>query len=79
MPVLIPELMVTQPQNPTPEGDSDGETPRLTGLNAQKPILPPIPNYTLSSECPACGFPTIRRACKVRCERCGFTWDCSEL
>lgn len=39
----------------------------------------PLPNYTLSSVCPACGAPTIRRACKVRCERCGFVWDCSEL
>ncbi len=39
----------------------------------------PLPNYTLSSVCPACGTETIRRACKVRCERCGFVWDCSEL
>ncbi len=39
----------------------------------------PLPNYTLSSVCPACTAPTIRRACKVRCERCGFVWDCSEL
>ncbi len=39
----------------------------------------PLPNYTLSSVCPACNYPTIRRACKVRCERCGFAWDCSEL
>jgi hypothetical protein len=42
-------------------------------------LLPPLPNYTLSSVCPACGAPTIRRACKVRCERCGFVWDCSEV
>lgn len=41
--------------------------------------LAPLPNYTLSSVCPACAQPTIRRACKVRCERCGFVWDCSEL
>jgi transposase len=41
--------------------------------------LPPLPNYSLSSVCPACNAPTVRRACKVRCERCGFTWDCSEL
>jgi transposase len=47
------------------------ESPRLT--------LPPLPNYTLSSVCPACGAPTVRRACKVRCERCGFVWDCGEL
>jgi hypothetical protein len=40
---------------------------------------PPLPNYTLSTVCPACNAPTVRRACKVRCERCGFVWDCSEL
>lgn len=39
----------------------------------------PLLNYTLSTECPGCGAPTIRRACKVRCDRCGFMWDCSEL
>jgi hypothetical protein len=39
----------------------------------------PLPNYTLSTVCPACNAPTVRRACKVRCERCGFMWDCSEL
>ena len=39
----------------------------------------PLPNYTLSTVCPACNTPTVRRACKVRCERCGFMWDCSEL
>lgn len=39
----------------------------------------PLPNYTLSTVCPACAHPTVRRACKVRCERCGFMWDCSEL
>jgi predicted RNA-binding Zn-ribbon protein involved in translation (DUF1610 family) len=42
-------------------------------------FLPPLPNYTLSRVCPACGAPSIRRACKVRCERCGFVWDCSEV
>lgn len=42
-------------------------------------LAPPLPNYTLSSVCPACNAPTVRRACKVRCERCGFVWDCSEL
>ncbi|MCA0455264.1 MAG: hypothetical protein LCI00_14910 [Chloroflexi bacterium] len=52
---------------------------------APKPITyavavpPPLPNYTLSTVCPACNAPTIRRACKVRCQRCGFMWDCSEL
>jgi hypothetical protein len=44
----------------------------------ERPLMP-LPNYTLSTVCPACNFPTIRRACKVRCERCGFVWDCSEL
>jgi hypothetical protein len=44
-------------------------------------LLPPLPltNYTLSSVCPNCAAPTYRRACKVRCDRCGFMWDCSEL
>jgi hypothetical protein len=42
-------------------------------------IIAPLPNYTLSTVCPNCNAPTIRRACKVRCERCGFMWDCSEL
>jgi hypothetical protein len=44
----------------------------------ERPLIP-LPNYTLSTVCPACNFPTVRRACKVRCERCGFVWDCSEL
>lgn len=39
----------------------------------------PLPNYSLSTVCPACDAPTVRRACKVRCDRCGFMWDCSEL
>jgi hypothetical protein len=43
------------------------------------PPFAPLLNYTLSTVCPACAAPTIRRACKVRCERCGFVWDCSEL
>ena len=45
---------------------------------ASKPSLP-LPNYSLSSVCPACSQPTQRLACKVRCQRCGFMWDCSEL
>ena len=60
-------------QQPT-EQDQTNEpvqrSPRLT---------PPLPNYTLSSVCPACNTPTYRHACKVRCPRCGFMWDCSEL
>jgi len=39
----------------------------------------PLPNYTLSSVCPACGTDTYKLACKVRCPKCGFMWDCSEL
>lgn len=41
--------------------------------------IPPLPNYTLSTVCPACGQETFKLACKVRCGRCGFVWDCSEL
>lgn len=39
----------------------------------------PLPNYSLSSVCPACSSKTFRLACKVRCPQCGFMWDCSEL
>lgn len=39
----------------------------------------PLPNYTLSTVCPACASKTFRRACKVHCPKCGFVWDCSEL
>jgi transposase len=38
-----------------------------------------LPNYTLSTVCPACEHATVKLACKVRCPRCGFMWDCSEL
>ncbi|MGB1285466.1 MAG: hypothetical protein ACPG7F_02940 [Aggregatilineales bacterium] len=51
------------------------EKPISTG----KPPIAPLPNYTLSTVCPACGDETYRHACKVRCKRCGFMWDCSEL
>jgi transposase len=47
-------------------------------LVVREPIRP-LTNYTLSTVCPACGAPTLRHACKVRCPRCGFMWDCSEL
>ncbi|XWX04344.1 hypothetical protein VZO05_02080 [Aggregatilineales bacterium SYSU G02658] len=51
---------------------------------AELPVAPerprlPLPNYTLSTVCPACGADTFKLACKVRCGRCGFVWDCSEL
>jgi hypothetical protein len=45
----------------------------------ERPALPPVPNYSLATVFPSCDSPVIRRACKVRCERCGFMWDCSEL
>jgi hypothetical protein len=45
---------------------------------AQRPVLP-LPNYTLSTVCPACDAEMFRLACKVRCKRCGFMWDCSEV
>ncbi|MBI1259045.1 MAG: hypothetical protein GC204_16370 [Chloroflexi bacterium] len=48
-------------------------------LIIHQPPLPPLTNYTLSTVCPSCGAPTHRLACKVRCPRCGFVWDCSEL
>jgi hypothetical protein len=52
---------------------------RKNGLIEASPPLVPIPNYTLAEQCPACGEQVVRHACKVRCERCGFVWDCSEL
>ncbi|MEP6984471.1 MAG: hypothetical protein ABI970_02660 [Chloroflexota bacterium] len=52
--------------------------PAAPSYTMMRPPLP-LPNYTLSTVCPACNAPTVRRACKVRCERCGFMWDCSEL
>lgn len=48
-------------------------------LDDLRPPLIPITNYALSTTCPACNTPTYRHACKVRCPRCGFAWDCSEL
>lgn len=55
--------------------------PTTSAASSYTVMIPPLPlpNYTLSTVCPACNAPTIRRACKVRCERCGFMWDCSEL
>lgn len=56
---------------------------RVENLVQPKPIResipPPLPNYTLSTVCPACNAPTHKLACKIRCTRCGFMWDCSEL
>ncbi len=63
--------------HPAAESDTHPETPRVQFADA--PPIAPLPNYTLASVCPNCDAPVIRRACKVRCERCGFMWDCSEL
>ncbi|MEL6310721.1 MAG: hypothetical protein AAFQ52_21480 [Chloroflexota bacterium] len=46
---------------------------------ANKRVVKPLSNYTLSSVCPACGHDTFKLACKVRCPKCNFMWDCSEL
>lgn len=62
-------------QTPEPPRRVTTEPPVYVEKRAEGPLL----NYSLSTVCPACNFPTIRRACKVRCERCGFMWDCSEL
>jgi hypothetical protein len=59
-------------QNPPPP------TPAEPPVIDERPPLP-LPNYTLSTVCPACGADTFKLACKVRCGRCGFMWDCSEL
>lgn len=70
--------------SPLPVGLPGDDSRRASGLRRQEAdqaALPlgPLPNYTLSTACPQCNAPTIRRACKVRCQRCGFMWDCSEL
>ena len=62
------------PPRPTPD------TPPPADLShGLTPPPAPLDNYTLSTVCPACGEETYRLACKVRCSRCGFMWDCSEL
>jgi hypothetical protein len=60
-----------------PYPDHDHLTDEARQLRERVPA--PIPNYTLSTVCPACNVPVYRLACKVRCDRCGFMWDCSEL
>lgn len=65
--------------NPKPE-NKNNRIPRLP----ESPQITPrvegtLPNYTLSTVCPSCGTETYRLACKVRCARCGFMWDCSEI
>jgi transposase len=58
--------------------DKPSEKPKPLNLVTVKPPLP-LPNYTLSTVCPACNADTFKLACKVRCPKCGFVWDCSEL
>lgn len=69
---------MTDPQHPRSIPLTDPPGTLSKRLEDERYRLP-LPNYTLSTACPACGMNTIRRACKVRCERCGFMWDCSEL
>jgi hypothetical protein len=61
------------------EKDQDDRAGKTATRAAALRVAVPIPNYTLSTVCPSCGTPTYRHACKVRCGRCGFMWDCSEL
>jgi len=28
--------------------------------------------------CPICGFPSVEEKCKVICQNCGYTRDCSD-
>ncbi len=67
--------MNTPHPHPPPSDDSQTEPDH----HSPPDLRAPLPNYTLSAVCPACGAPMVRRACKVRCDRCGFMWDCSEL
>jgi hypothetical protein len=67
-----------QPPARSAEQDKKQEKPKAAPVLTRASLLP-LTNYSLSTVCPACNAPVIRRACKVRCERCGFMWDCSEL
>lgn len=60
--------------NDRPPPPDEQPKPRL-----KPPVSGPTLNYSLSTVCPACNAPTFRLACKVRCGKCGFVWDCSEL
>ncbi|MBL8130993.1 MAG: transposase [Anaerolineae bacterium] len=69
-----------------PTKRSTPTSPESRGGRSEPPPLQPsprpaaaLPNYTLSTVCPGCGADTYRLACKVRCDRCGFVWDCSEV
>ena len=65
---------MSEPESPPPPVQDETPAPRRT-----PPPTGPLLNYTLATVCPACNAPTFRLACKVRCGRCGFAWDCSEL
>jgi hypothetical protein len=66
----------TQKQ-PIADVNEDTKSAYAANISAN-PVLP-LPNYTLSTVCPACDAEMFRLACKVRCKRCGFMWDCSEV
>lgn len=69
---------MSRQSQPIPPADDQPSAGQPSNVIRARPV-PPISNYTLSTVCPGCGAPTVRRACKVRCDRCGFMWDCSEL
>jgi hypothetical protein len=69
--------MSAKPKN-TPHQKTSQTQPSAPNIGYERPLTP-LSNYTLSSVCPACGNDTYKLACKVRCGRCGFMWDCSEL
>jgi predicted RNA-binding Zn-ribbon protein involved in translation (DUF1610 family) len=65
--------------NPHTDPSSQSQDEQKSQLPLAERQLIPITNYSLSTVCPACGTDTYRHACKVRCPKCGFAWDCSEL
>ena len=60
------------------ENSPKKNNPKSPNLIYQQ-VPKPLSNYTLSTVCPACGTDTFKLACKVRCPKCNFVWDCSEL
>ena len=66
---------MTEPPNPPSSAPLPTPEPAPFSVLREGPLL----NYSLSTVCPRCGDETVRRACKVRCDHCGFMWDCSEL
>jgi len=69
---MPPEISDSPPPPESPD-------PPLKPVADVRRVEGPLTNYTLSTVCPACTAPTYRAACKVRCPRCGFMWDCSEI